>query len=183
MRSWTVGVAVVAAGLALVGAAAGGRGADVPRVVIDSASAGAFSVVVGWTVDRPARVVVEYGDGQETPIWSKETVMTTAGAGTTRLSTLEPATTYVFRVVAVSGAARNEAQGGVRTQLMPTAVRGRTIPNALVVNGQRFFPRMVFKQCPYAYDTSLSAGINVFMGTDCTTISGQLSRLAGRASR
>ena len=64
---------------------------------------------------------------------------------------------------------------------MPTAVRGRTIPSAFVVNGQRFFPRMVFKQCPYAFDTSLAAGINVFMGSDCTTISGQLARLAGRA--
>jgi hypothetical protein len=40
---------------------------------------------------------------------------------------------------------------------------------------------MVFRQCPYAYNTSLAAGINLFMGTDCTTIPGQLNQLAGKA--
>ena len=84
-------------------------------------------------------------------------------------------------MLAVSGNARSWSQGGVTTLAMPTAVRGGTIPDALVVNGQRFFPHMVFKQCPYAYDTSLAAGINVFMGNDCTNVSGQLQRLAGKA--
>jgi hypothetical protein len=51
----------------------------------------------------------------------------------------------------------------------------------MVVNGQRFFPRMVFKQCPYAFNTSLAAGINLFMGTHCSNISTQLTRLQGKA--
>ena len=75
------------------------------------------------------------------------------------------------------------SEGGITTQPMPTVVRGRTIPNALVVNGQRFFPRMVFKQCPYAFNTSLAAGINVFMGTQCTTIPGTWAGLPGGRCR
>ncbi len=183
MRSWTVGVAVVAAGLALAGASRGASSADPPRVVIEGAGVGAFSAVVRWQVDRPARVVIEYGIGSETQIWSKETRMARPGSGATRLSTLEPGTAYRFRVLAapLAGGARGASEGEVTTQPMPSVVRGRTTPNALVVNGQRFFPRMVFKQCPYAFNTSLAAGINLFMGTQCTTIPGQLGRLAGRA--
>ncbi len=181
MRSWTVGAAVAAAALSLVGVAGGGRSAAAPTVVINGADVGSFSVIVRWTVDRPARVVIEYGTGGETQIWSKEKTLLRAGSGSTRLSTLEPATTYRFRVVAAAGSARGDSQGSVTTRAMPTVVRGRIIADALVANGQRFFPRMVFKQCPYAYNTTLAAGINVFMGTDCTTIPGQLGQLAGRA--
>jgi hypothetical protein len=151
-------------------------------VTIESVSIGSFSAVVRWNVDRAARVVVEYGVEGTTPqVWSKETVLTAPGRGETRLSALEPATAYRFRVLALAGTGRGGAEGGLRTAPVPAGLRGRTIPEALVVNGQRFFPRMVFKQCPYAYSTSLAAGINLFMGTQCTNPSGQLSRLAGKA--
>jgi hypothetical protein len=183
VRSWTVGVAVVAAGLALAGASRGAQGADPPRVVIEGASVGSFSALVRWQVDQAARVVIEYGIGAETQVWSKESRMTAAGSGTTRLSTLEPGTAYRFRVLALplTGGVPGVSEGGITTQPMPTVIRGRTIANALVVNGQRFFPRMVFKQCPYAFNTSLAAGINLFMGTQCATIPAHLGRLAGRA--
>jgi fibronectin type III domain protein len=155
---------------------------DAPRVTIEGANVGAFSVIVRWHVDRPARVIVEYGvKGTDTQIWSKETTVRQASSGTTRLPTLEPGTAYVFRVLALSGTTTGVSQGSVVTQAMPTVVRGRTIPNALVVNGQRFFPRMVFGQCPYAYNTSIAAGINLFMGAGCTTVAGQLQQLGGRA--
>jgi hypothetical protein len=175
-----IGAVVAALCFLVAGAAAGGRVADVPRVTIEGASVGAFSVVVRWSVDRPARVVVEYGPG-EGWIWSKPTVLRAAGRGETRLSTLEPATTYRFRIRAASAGGEGSAQGTATTSRMPATVWGRTIANALVVNGQRFFPRMVFKQCPYAYAGSIAAGINLFMGTNCSTIPAQLQQLAGRA--
>jgi hypothetical protein len=183
VRSWTVGVAVVAAGLAFAGASRTAPSVDPPRIVIEGADVGAFSAVVRWQVDRAARVVIEYGTGGVTQVWSKETRLSAAGSGSTRLSTLEPGTPYRFRVLAVppAGGTHGVAEGGVTTLPMPSAARGRTIPNAFVVNGQRFFPRMVFQQCPYAFDRSLAAGINLFMGTQCTTIPGHLTRLAGRA--
>jgi hypothetical protein len=51
----------------------------------------------------------------------------------------------------------------------------------LRVNGAAIFPRMVWRQCPTYYPTSLGAGINTFLGVSCDGPDEQFSRLAGRA--
>jgi hypothetical protein len=51
----------------------------------------------------------------------------------------------------------------------------------LRVNGNAVFPRMVWRQCPGYYPTSLGAGINLFLGVDCSTPADQFAGLAGRA--
>jgi hypothetical protein len=49
------------------------------------------------------------------------------------------------------------------------------------VNGNAVFPRMVWRQCPTYYPTSLGAGINLFLGVSCSGPDEQFDRLAGRA--
>ena len=51
----------------------------------------------------------------------------------------------------------------------------------LRVNGAAVFPRMVWRQCPTYYPTSLAAGVNTFLGVSCDGPDEQFSRLAGRA--
>lgn len=51
----------------------------------------------------------------------------------------------------------------------------------LRVNGNAVFPRMVWRQCPTYYPTSIGAGINLFLGVSCTDTDEQFERLAGRA--
>ena len=51
----------------------------------------------------------------------------------------------------------------------------------LRINGSAVFPRMVWRQCPTYYPTSLAAGINTFLGVSCDGPDEQFSRLAGRA--
>jgi hypothetical protein len=51
----------------------------------------------------------------------------------------------------------------------------------LRVNGNAVFPRMVWRQCPTYYPTSIGAGINLFLGVSCTGADEQFDRLAGRA--
>jgi glycosyl hydrolase family 42 (putative beta-galactosidase) len=49
------------------------------------------------------------------------------------------------------------------------------------VNGVAVFPRMVWRQCPTYYPTSLGAGINLFLGVACSNPAEQFNRLAGKA--
>ncbi len=51
----------------------------------------------------------------------------------------------------------------------------------LRVNGSAIFPRMVWRQCPTYYPTSMGAGINLFLGVSCAEPDEQFDRLAGRA--
>ncbi len=51
----------------------------------------------------------------------------------------------------------------------------------LRVNGNAVFPRMVWRQCPTYYPTSIGAGINLFLGVSCAGPDEQFNRLAGRA--
>jgi hypothetical protein len=62
-----------------------------------------------------------------------------------------------------------------------SSVLGGAGSKTLTVNGSPIFPRMVWRQCPYGYGQSLSAGINLFLGVSCTTVANQLKALAGRA--
>ena len=48
------------------------------------------------------------------------------------------------------------------------------------MNGAAVFPRMVWRQCPTYYPTSIGAGINVFLGVSCAG-TGAVRRLAGHA--
>ena len=62
----------------------------------------------------------------------------------------------------------------------PTVGTGSSAP--LRVNGVAFFPRMVWRQCPSYFPTSIGAGINVFLGVSCGGADEQFSNLAGRAA-
>jgi hypothetical protein len=70
--------------------------------------------------------------------------------------------------------------GGSGSSSIPAAPLGSSAP--LRVNGVAFFPRMVWRQCPTYYPTSIAAGINVFLGVSCTGTDEQFERLAGRAA-
>jgi hypothetical protein len=177
MRFAAAGVVAVLSALALA-AFAGAKGSvGTPAVTILGAAPGSFSAVVSWKVDRLARVVIEYGTAGEEQVWSKPT---TGAAGSTRLQVLEPGTEYRFRVIAFAGSSRGVAEGGLRTHPAPASIRARSNRTALVLNGQPFFPRMVYHQCEYAFATSLAAGINTFMGTACGSSRDQLHHLRGR---
>ena len=178
------------------------------RVSITSVKPGPSSAVVGWTVDMPSKVVVQYGVDSRFGVWSAPAALTSPGSGATTLTGLEPATTYQFRVVTSAGQGFATADGSFRTGPLPvnpqasitppavstagtnqyfaspTAHSTSTVPSgptALYVNGSGLFPRMVWRQCPYGYAQNLAAGINLFLGTACTTPKSQLAQLAGRA--
>jgi hypothetical protein len=71
--------------------------------------------------------------------------------------------------------------GGTGTPSLPAATPRVDATAPLRVNGAAIFPRMVWRQCPTYYPTSIGAGINVFLGVSCGDAPEQLEKLAGRA--
>jgi hypothetical protein len=124
----------------------------------------AMSAAVLWHSNAPARVTVEVGLTDEYGVWSRPAVGT---QGRAVLAGLEPRTTYRYRVVAVSGPERAETAGWLTTGGLPPWTPGTTRPNALYLDWQPVFPRMVFQQCTWAFPQSLAAGIDLFMGAGC----------------
>ncbi|HUG64012.1 MAG TPA: fibronectin type III domain-containing protein [Gaiellaceae bacterium] len=70
---------------------------------------------------------------------------------------------------------------GQPTSSLPAGTPTLENSSPLRINGNAVFPRMVWRQCPAYYPTSLGAGINLFLGVSCDGPSEQFARLAGRA--
>jgi hypothetical protein len=64
---------------------------------------------------------------------------------------------------------------------LPTGTPTVESSSPLRLNGNAIFPRMVWRQCPTYYPTSIGAGINLFLGVSCADPDEQFDRLAGRA--
>ncbi len=203
LRRWPFALALGLALAALGGYAWAAAGIATSRLGgVSVTQIGPSSAVVTWQVsDAPAQVAVEYGVDTRYGVWSTPTQVLTAQAGSTVLTGLEPATAYAFHVVSTSTYGRAEAWGSFRTApaspqplaaiatsslpastsaLFASAPTAPAVAN-LTVDGSPIFPRMVWRQCPYGYPQSLAAGINLFLGTSCTTPAGQLQALGGRA--
>ncbi len=65
-------------------------------------------------------------------------------------------------------------------RLAPKGTPGPEASAPLRVDGHPIFPRMVWRQCPTYYPTSIAAGINLFLGVECDSAEEGLSRLSGR---
>ncbi len=171
---------LIAAASLASGTAGAGRAAELSVAVV-GVEPQTSSAAVRWQVSGPAAVVVEYGLIEGYGVWSRPVHVRRAGAGTIRLPGLEPQTTYRFRVIARQGGRRAEVGGTFTTRAIPPWTVATTTANALILDWQPFFPRMVWQQCPWAYPQSLAAGINLYVGTGCGDARAQIAALAGRA--
>ena len=135
------------------------------------------SAAISWQASGPLRTVVEYGTTADLGIWTKRTGPATTGR--ILLPALEPGTIYRYRVVGV-GQTRVEETGSFETDgPRPWAV-ATTTRNALFVDWQPLFPRMVFHTCSWYYGSALAAGINLFMGNACQGPHEQIELLGAR---
>jgi hypothetical protein len=156
---------------------AGGRTLTIGNVSVRPQT---LSATLAWTTSARARAVVQIGLTPDLGLWSK----TLAGRSfRLAIGSLEPSTTYRFRIVAASG--RGPAavsDGSFTTQPIPSWSGSTTVGDRLFVDGQPFFPRMVFKPCPYQIDGALAGGANLFLGSGCGNDDGTLlADLRGRA--
>jgi hypothetical protein len=141
---------------------------------------GAHAATFTWTTNGPARVTVEVGRTDDYGIWLR-TPARARTSGRALLGSLEPLTAYRYRVTARGGRVVVRAIGTFTTRAFPDWTVGAVVDSTLHVDGQPFFPRMVYGQCDWAYAESLNAGVNLYMGSGCSTPWVQLDALRARA--
>jgi hypothetical protein len=168
-------VGVTLAALAFVPAAGAA-----PLTVSAAVEPGAHAAAFRWSSSVPARVTIEVGRTSDFGIWLR-TPPKAVTSGRALLGALEPATAYRYRVTARSGRSVTRSVGTFTTAIFPAWTVAGVIDRTLFVDGQPFFPRMVYAQCDWAYAQSLEAGINLYMGSGCATPWVQLDLLRGRA--
>ncbi len=174
-----VSLVVLASVAALLVGSAGAARSGL-SVAVTGVEAGPFSATVRWQVSEPASVVVEYGPTDAYGAWSRRSASGPDRVGKSGLASLEPRREYRFRVIARTKRERVEVGGALTTKPLPPWVGAGVTPRGLAVTGQLLFPRMVWAQCPWAFDLALAAGINVFMGS-CASPQEQIAKLQGRA--
>jgi hypothetical protein len=148
------------------------------------ASLAAFGGTVTWRTTNPAKVQVGYGLAEYgvPTIWAP--VDSSGDGQVASLTGLDPGSTYRVWVTSVGDdGQRAQATIDLTTPGLPphpAVALGR--PNgAVMLDGQPFFPMMVYSVCPYQYAADLASGINLFALNACGTLQAQLNALNGAA--
>ena len=142
-----------------------------------------FSATIDWRTSAPATTQVAFGLPESGPtLWAP--VETEEDAQKAKLSGLSYATTYrVWLTSVADDGGRTSAIFDLTTPGAPTTSSSTVDRDAatLLVDGQPFFPLMVWSQCPSGYSSSLAVGINLFAENPCGGLQTQLTALWGRA--
>jgi hypothetical protein len=145
-------------------------------------SLGSYGASLAWQTSVPASVQVSYGlaDSGGPTTWAP----VGAHASTVSLGGLASSTTYRawIRAVADDGQ-RSQTSIDVTTHGLLThpAVSLGKDQHALLLDGQPYFPMMVYSVCSWQYGAALNAGINLFSLNACGTLQTQLNTLGGVA--
>ena len=147
---------------------------DVRELALSSTSA-----TIAWRTSEAVSSRIAYGIDRPT-LWTAPEAPTTEHVAT--LAGLAFGASYGFAVDAhASDGRRAWAPFVLNTPDLGDASTTTTGGGALLVDGQPFFPTMVWNACSDAYPALLSAGIDLFMGNGCGSASEQLDRIGGRA--
>lgn len=129
-----------------------------------------FRVVARWTSGFRSEARGSF----RTDPWPHATSATAPRAAPAGAAVLGAGSPYVLPPAVPPGVSKPPAQPSSGPRYESSA--------PLLVNGHPIFPRMVWRQCPAYYATSIGAGINLFLGAWCDTPpERQMALLAGRA--
>jgi len=140
-----------------------------------------FSATVVWRTSLPARTRIAYGPADGTPsVWTPSEAPELEHE--TTVHGLSFATDYELRLLAEDEFDRTtDAIVEVTTPPLRQRTRATAAGGVVLLDGEPFFPRMVWAQCAGGYEANLAVGVNTFMGNDCEAGTEHLARLEGRA--
>jgi hypothetical protein len=141
-----------------------------PPISNVSVETGPSSATVSWTAATPVRVA--YGPaGQAPTLWATPT-----GSSVT-LGGLSVGGSYDVHLTTRGG----ESTVNVHTSAPTSSATGSIGGGDVLLDGQPFFPLIVYGQCPGAVDGVLSLGINLLTNNGCGGTAELAAAVAGRA--
>jgi hypothetical protein len=156
------------------------RGADTEKTTLtglEPATTYRYSVVARWRNGFRAETKGSF----RTDAWPGSLSASATPSADATTSTSDPLSPWVITPTPPPGV--NPGSGGSPpSSSIPAAASPLGSSAPLRVNGVPIFPRMVWRQCPTYYPTSIAAGINVFLGSSCDGPDAQFAKLAGRAA-
>jgi hypothetical protein len=137
------------------------------------------SATIAWRTSEPVTSRVAYGIDRPT-LWTAPEAPSTDHVAT--LTGLAFGTSYGFAVDARASDGRSAwAPFILNTPGLGDTSTTDTGGGAFLVDGQPFFPTIVWNACADAYPALLSVGIDLFMGNGCGTAREQLDGMGARA--
>jgi hypothetical protein len=149
---------------------------------LHATSAATYGATLGWQTSVPATVQVAYGLAD----FGVPTTWATAGenGASVSLAGLDAGTSYRVWVRAISDdGQRAQTSIELTTRGLPAhpSVGVNKAMSAVTVDGQPYFPMILYSVCPWQYGPALSVGINLFSLNACGTLQTQLNALGGAA--
>lgn len=140
-----------------------------------------LSASISWQTSAAAKTSVGYGLAESGPtLWTDG-----RGSGQAHDATLPGlafGTPYRVWITAISDDGQSDtASVDVRTTAAPRTPDSSVSGGMVLVDGQPFFPFVVWSQCPDGYSANLAVGINLFADNPCGGLPVQLDSLRGRA--
>jgi hypothetical protein len=157
-----------------------GKLLDIDNLRVTSVST--YGATLAWQASAPATVQVGYGvaDFGVPTTW----VPIPDKGSTATLTALDASTSYRVwvRVISDDGQ-RAQASIELTTHKIPPhpAVSVGKAESAVMLDGQPYFPMMLYSVCPWQYGAALASGINLFSLNACGTLQTQLNALDGAA--
>jgi hypothetical protein len=152
-----------------------------PPVVSDvrTVSLSPFAATISWRTNVPTTSRLVYG--LDAPVvWSAPTTLSTSHQAT--MTGLSQSRSYRLDIAARS----EDAQTALEEFLLTTPaisgpVQASVGGGTILLDGQPWFPKMVWAQCPDAVGASIAVGIDLFMGNGCGS-GAQLATWLGTAA-
>jgi hypothetical protein len=141
-----------------------------------------FAATVEWTTDSATSGRLAAASGAFPPsLWSEPTA-----SGTHHLATIGGLafdSPYQLSMTATDehGHEAELTLPVTMPQPSPESVVASTADGAIRLDGQPFFPLLVWGECPIVYESLLAAGINLVAENPCGGVPAQVDALAGRA--
>jgi hypothetical protein len=131
---------------------------------------------VSWATTRAANVSVAWGLPDVGP-----TLWAAPAGGSATLGGLSSGTAYRVWVTALAGGEQVQATLDLQTPA-PASPTASVAGDTILLDGQPFFPLMVYSLCPQGYGPALLVGINLFAENPCNNgLADQLPALDGKA--